>query len=1163
MKKFLIIFTFLSLSLNMFAQLSNRHWIPPLHARTNDLVNQHLLYLSTPVDTPFAVTVTTGNGIQIPGSPFTISRGNPAIISIGNFQPSDMFVSINDVNVILDDKGLILTASEDFYASFRVRSSFHAEILVSKGETALGTSFRLGSVPQQYDSSIRNFVSSFMATENNTTITISDYDTNVVFTSAVGDIDLDTQTFWLNEGQSVVVSGYTTYPANWSGFIGALVTSNNPIVVNTGNATGGAGPDPLNGSSGQDFNLDQIVGYDNIGTEYIVVRGDGSPNSEIPIVIATEDNTDVFINGGLLPNITLNAGEFYTVSSTSYIGTGNNRNIYINTTKPTYVYQILAGNTNDATSGLNFIPPLSCYWQKSVDMIPQFNSIGSFVYNDSEIILVTETGSTITINGTPTAATPQAVQGNAGWETYRIGGLSGNVVVESTGALAVGVFGSDNNSAGFGGYYSGFGSKPRDSFVTVCSNSTINLFEAIEGNPVLGGTWSPTLASGNDIFDAQIDAPGTYDYTFDITCDGTTVTESVAITVTVEQALNAGISTIKSYCSTDAPENLLDLLGNNVTPGGSWSVDGVARADGIIDPSIDSSGVYTYTVLGTITCPFSTASVTVTIQNSPSLTAVSDFGVCDDNNPSDLDGETFFNLLEKTSEIINGNSNLTVKYYEIENDAITNATNNITNIRANSNKTIYYRITNQFGCYSVGSFQLIVEPLPNAVSIATLKQCDTDTDAITDFNLTEANQILIQNHELYTFTYHFSENGAITNTSLITNNTQYTAADGDFVWVRIVNAFGCFRTARVNLGVSTTIIPNNHLFIIEECDEFIDSNDPNNDGFDYFNFVDTTSTENAVTNLLSFFSNTQQLSVTFYENETDALSETNVITSISNYRNINQNSQIIWARIDSVNNNECFGIGPYIRLDVKPIPDLNLGDNFSLCLDPITGLGSQLINATPNSAGNYSYSWNPVNPNGNSPIYNVTQGGTYSVVVTNNITGCANTDSVTATFSSEPAIFSAEVVTPAFSSGSTTIVALASGGFGQYEYSLNLVDWQSSNIFTDLPNGSYIVYVRDIQGCGLLNSGNLFALTYPNFFTPNGDGYHDTWNIANLNPSYEAKIFIYDRYGKLINQVNPEGEGWDGTFAGQQLPATDYWFRIEYKENGIAKEFKAHFSLIR
>ncbi|WP_324208190.1 T9SS type B sorting domain-containing protein [Flavobacterium sp.] len=40
-------------------------------------------------------------------------------------------------------------------------------------------------------------------------------------------------------------------------------------------------------------------------------------------------------------------------------------------------------------------------------------------------------------------------------------------------------------------------------------------------------------------------------------------------------------------------------------------------------------------------------------------------------------------------------------------------------------------------------------------------------------------------------------------------------------------------------------------------------------------------------------------------------------------------------------------------------------------------------------------------------------------------------------------------------------------------------------------------------------------------------------------------------------------DGWDGTFNNQQLPSTDYWFTIDYTENGAAKQFKAHFSLVR
>jgi gliding motility-associated-like protein len=88
------------------------------------------------------------------------------------------------------------------------------------------------------------------------------------------------------------------------------------------------------------------------------------------------------------------------------------------------------------------------------------------------------------------------------------------------------------------------------------------------------------------------------------------------------------------------------------------------------------------------------------------------------------------------------------------------------------------------------------------------------------------------------------------------------------------------------------------------------------------------------------------------------------------------------------------------------------------------------------------------------------------------------------------------------------------------------------------------------------------VIDYPKYFTPNGDGINDTWNIKGLNQP-DAKIFIFDRYGKLIKQLNTTELGWDGTFIGTQSPSTDYWFTLDYKENGEQKQFKAHFSLKR
>jgi gliding motility-associated-like protein len=93
---------------------------------------------------------------------------------------------------------------------------------------------------------------------------------------------------------------------------------------------------------------------------------------------------------------------------------------------------------------------------------------------------------------------------------------------------------------------------------------------------------------------------------------------------------------------------------------------------------------------------------------------------------------------------------------------------------------------------------------------------------------------------------------------------------------------------------------------------------------------------------------------------------------------------------------------------------------------------------------------------------------------------------------------------------------------------------------------------------------NAVIINYPKFFTPNGDGFNETWNIPHLlstNPN--APIFIFDRYGKLLKEISPATGGWNGTYNGQPLPSTDYWFTVDYDEKGTSKVFKSHFSLKR
>ena len=153
-----------------------------------------------------------------------------------------------------------------------------------------------------------------------------------------------------------------------------------------------------------------------------------------------------------------------------------------------------------------------------------------------------------------------------------------------------------------------------------------------------------------------------------------------------------------------------------------------------------------------------------------------------------------------------------------------------------------------------------------------------------------------------------------------------------------------------------------------------------------------------------------------------------------------------------------------------------------------------------------------------------------------------------------------QIITSDWTQNENTItVLLADTSSGNYEYSLNGIDYQDNNTFYGLENGEYTVYVRDKNGCGV-NSEAVYLLMYPKYFTPNGDGHNDYWTIKFSKNEPNLMVTIFDRYGKSITQFNTNNFGWEGTYNGKPVPSTDYWFVVK-RQNG--KEHKGHFSLKR
>ena len=188
----------------------------------------------------------------------------------------------------------------------------------------------------------------------------------------------------------------------------------------------------------------------------------------------------------------------------------------------------------------------------------------------------------------------------------------------------------------------------------------------------------------------------------------------------------------------------------------------------------------------------------------------------------------------------------------------------------------------------------------------------------------------------------------------------------------------------------------------------------------------------------------------------------------------------------------------------------------------------------------------------------VNEPGTYTVIVTNT-DGCSKVRTISVIPSNVATIESIDVVD---ATDNNTITINVSGE-GDYEFALNDINgpYQDSNVFENVPPGFHTVYVRDKNDCGIVED-TVSVIGFPKFFTPNDDSYHDTWHVYGINTpnQYGSKIYIFDRYGKLLVQLNPQGPGWDGTFNGYPMPTSDYWFHVTLQDG---REFRSHFTLKR
>jgi gliding motility-associated-like protein len=499
----------------------------------------------------------------------------------------------------------------------------------------------------------------------------------------------------------------------------------------------------------------------------------------------------------------------------------------------------------------------------------------------------------------------------------------------------------------------------------------------------------------------------------------------------------------------------------------------------------------------------------------------------DDKVNCGSNGFSEFNLQNLESEILDGQNNLTVEFYDSNQNKITTLlTDNYTNIISNKDfikaKVINSNLKN---CFTETTINLIVNDNPKANTLSKLVACDSDNDGISEFFDTSEVETEVLGTQTGMMVSYFLENGVELSSPL--PNPYTNSKKNEIITLRVTNPdTKCF--SETTLQLETLEKPS-----IKKPEDIYSCD--NGDGFSFF---DTSNINNQI------IGNQNGLNILFFDENNNQLPSP-LPLMLENTTGYSQKINII---VEDTTNKSCFSETSF-NLIVNTLPEINLDKEYTICdLEPNLSLelNQQLE----------SYNWFDENGILISTAYNINieNEGNYSVTVTENKNNiiCENTFY----FKLKRSFLSKiEKVNHVFGENFIEIIATNDKNV---EYSIDGVMYQQSNYFDNIKGGTYNVSLKDMEGCGI-DFYEVVILDYPKFFTPNNDGKNDFWNIEGLDKYPNSEVFIYNRYGIMLKKLNSKSLGWDGLYQGNKLPRNDYWFRLNLNDG---KSFSGHFSLI-
>lgn len=666
--------------------------------------------------------------------------------------------------------------------------------------------------------------------------------------------------------------------------------------------------------------------------------------------------------------------------------------------------------------------------------------------------------------------------------------------------------------------------------IILCGNTPVG----VEPNGIgfdefsLPGNFVPPCYSFNTAtvwFEINIDQAGSLG--FDIVPGNGTDDYDFAVYGPVTDCANLGRSI---RCSSTNPQNAgvsantgLNATETDVTegPGGNGNgylqeltVNAGERYYLLVDRAIGAGG-FSINLNGTATFP-----------ETPDYNTIQDLEVCDVVGSND--GFYDFNLASQASSITSGHPDSQVSFHASLGDANLDQNplpNTYINTTANR-QTIYARISSRTGpCSSIETFDLIVNRDPVYNNPNQLYICNATT--IENYDLAGLNDQITGSDSDLNITYYSSSIDAFTNRGSITNiNVPFSGIE---IFFNIRNTVtGCIITDSFRLDYEygpTLSQPDPLIYCRDE-----------NTTLTY----DLSDIESEALNGLD----PDDFDTYFYES---IANRANDVDRLPISWDASANSRMLYFRtINSATG--CYTDSSFDILVVDS-PDYAFEEIQYLCVDDPNPFTLQI------DAGFTRYEWSTGQSGTTLNTITVNQPGTYSVTAFNSY-GCSTTKTTQVLASERATIVDVEVVGLNYPQNEAIINVT---GQGAYEFSLDNGGYTSSNTFTGLSRGYHTITVRDLNGCGSVQSQAFLILDYPRYFTPNGDGYHDTWELVGLNEYPGAYVRIYDRYGKLLKELSAQAARWDGTYLDKILKPDDYWFELVLPEGA---RITGHFSLI-